>query len=78
LVASALLTAGATVGDLLSDFQHRALPLSVPVNAGLLALVMLGGSRFASRLAAQHRRETGAGLPVLLVGPAVAARGVLE
>ncbi len=66
----------------LASADH-VVPLSVPVNGGALAVLLLGGLRFHSRvLAARTARralaQAGTGARVLLVGPCSEARTVLH
>ena len=73
-VATGLLTGAAA---LLPD---RAPPLSVPLDAGAIALLLLSGARFRERILAGRclRRGATPGHRVVVVGPVHAARRVVQ
>jgi FlaA1/EpsC-like NDP-sugar epimerase len=77
VVASATATSVIGVLDLVPPGQ-RLLPLSVVLNAGVLALLLLAGVRFQSRIRAHRGYAATSGSGVLLVGPVRTARNVVE
>lgn len=79
VVGSAVATTALT-GTTLLGGDERALPLSVPLTAGALGLLMLGGVRFSQRLLAargEHAHPGGDGTPVVVVGAPGQVRLVL-
>lgn len=76
VVASVTVTAGVTFVAI--GLSHPQLPLSVPLDAGAIALLLLGGARFQGRLRGKAGGASTEGEGALVVGPAESARVVVE